>query len=86
MTLAAALSDRLSLATRRGQGIVRDSYGSGEQAAHDIMRAAAETIGLEISTVLETLPKPFAPAGKVTCPHRMTPKKSDYLPLVSYIR
>jgi N-carbamoyl-L-amino-acid hydrolase len=49
MTLAAALFDRLSLATRRGRGIVRDSYGSGEQAAHDIMRAAAETIGLDIS-------------------------------------
>jgi len=28
---------------------VRDSYGDGEQAAHDIMRAAAERIGLEIS-------------------------------------
>src|SRR6202789_724438 len=39
----------LSSATRRGRGIVRDSYGPGEQAAHDIMRAAAGAIGLEIS-------------------------------------
>jgi N-carbamoyl-L-amino-acid hydrolase len=61
MTLAAALFDRLSLATRRGRGILRDSYGSGEQAAHDIMRAAAETIGLEtsidaIGNLMMTLP------------------------------
>ena len=39
--LAAALFDTLDRATRRGRGIVRDSYGDGEQAAHDIMRAAA---------------------------------------------
>jgi N-carbamoyl-L-amino-acid hydrolase len=47
--LAASLFDRLSDATRRGRGIVRDSYGAGEQAAHDIMRSAAERIGLEVS-------------------------------------
>ena len=40
---------------------MRDSYGSGEQAAHDIMRAAAETIGLEtsidaIGNLMMTLP------------------------------
>jgi beta-ureidopropionase / N-carbamoyl-L-amino-acid hydrolase len=49
LELAASLFDRLSEATRRGRGIVRDSYGAGEQAAHDIMRAAGERIGLEIS-------------------------------------
>src|SRR5580692_4410819 len=49
LKLAAALFDSLSSATRRGRGIVRDSYGAGEQAAHDIMRAAAETIGLDVS-------------------------------------
>ncbi len=47
--LAASLFDALSRATRRGRGIVRDSYGAGEQAAHDIVRAAASTMGLEIS-------------------------------------
>jgi beta-ureidopropionase / N-carbamoyl-L-amino-acid hydrolase len=47
--LAASLFDQLSRATRQGRGIVRDSYGSGEQAGHDIMRSAAETIGLDIS-------------------------------------
>ncbi len=49
LELAASLFDSLSRATRRGRGIVRDSYGPGEQAAHDIARCAAETIGLEIS-------------------------------------
>ncbi len=47
--LAATLFEQLDRATRRGRGIVRDSYGAGEQAAHDIMRTAAERIGLEIS-------------------------------------
>src|SRR5690349_17891713 len=49
INLAASLFDALANATRRGRGIVRDSYGEGEQAAHDIMRTAAATIGLEIS-------------------------------------
>ena len=48
--LATTLFAQLDRATRHGRGIVRDSYGAGEQAAHDIMRAAAERIGLEIST------------------------------------
>jgi N-carbamoyl-L-amino-acid hydrolase len=61
MTLAANLFERLSVATRRGRGIVRDSYGPGEQAAHDIMRAAADTIGLvtsidAIGNLMMTLP------------------------------
>jgi N-carbamoyl-L-amino-acid hydrolase len=49
LALAASLFDALSGATRRGQGIVRDSYGAGEQAAHDIARATAGTLGLEVS-------------------------------------
>jgi beta-ureidopropionase / N-carbamoyl-L-amino-acid hydrolase len=47
--LAASLFEALAGATRRGRGIVRDSYGEGEQAAHDIMRSAATRIGLEVS-------------------------------------
>ncbi|MBV8806466.1 MAG: M20/M25/M40 family metallo-hydrolase [Sinobacteraceae bacterium] len=47
--LAESLFGQLDRATRRGRGIVRDSYGEGEQAAHDIVRAAGEAIGLEIS-------------------------------------
>jgi beta-ureidopropionase / N-carbamoyl-L-amino-acid hydrolase len=47
--LALSLFDRLSRTTRHGQGIVRDSYGPGEQAAHDIARSQAEAIGLEVS-------------------------------------
>jgi N-carbamoyl-L-amino-acid hydrolase len=49
LKLAAALFDSLERATRRGSGIVRDSFGAGEQAAHDIMRAAAERLGLDVS-------------------------------------
>ncbi|HWW81316.1 MAG TPA: hydantoinase/carbamoylase family amidase [Steroidobacteraceae bacterium] len=49
MELATTLLEQLDRATRRGRGIVRDTYGAGEQAAHDIMRAAALRIGLEIS-------------------------------------
>jgi beta-ureidopropionase / N-carbamoyl-L-amino-acid hydrolase len=47
--LAASLFEALAQATRRGRGIVRDSYGPGEQAAHDIVRAAAERIGLAVA-------------------------------------
>jgi N-carbamoyl-L-amino-acid hydrolase len=48
--LAEALFDALAQATRQGRGIVRDSYGAGEQAGYDIVRAAAEQLGLEVST------------------------------------
>ncbi|HME38183.1 MAG TPA: hydantoinase/carbamoylase family amidase [Steroidobacteraceae bacterium] len=49
LKLAATLFDSLSRTTRIGRGIVRDSYGAGEQAAHDLMRGAAGELGLEIS-------------------------------------
>lgn len=49
LDLAASLFEALSRATRRGRGIVRDSYGAGEQAAHDILRSAASARALEIS-------------------------------------
>jgi beta-ureidopropionase / N-carbamoyl-L-amino-acid hydrolase len=49
LNLATQLFDSLSRETRQGHGIVRDSYGAGEQAAHDIMRRAAEGIGLAIA-------------------------------------
>ncbi len=45
--LAAGLFDTLDRTTRRGRGIDRDSYGDGEQAAHNLMRSTAETLGLE---------------------------------------
>src|SRR2546430_3032327 len=49
LDLAASLFEALSRATRRGRGIVRDSYGDGEQAAHDITRSAADAAGLDVS-------------------------------------
>lgn len=49
LDLAESLFTQLDRATRRGAGIVRDSYGPGEQAAHDIVGAAARHLGLEVS-------------------------------------
>jgi N-carbamoyl-L-amino-acid hydrolase len=59
--LAADLFDRLAARTRVGPGIVRDTYGAGEQAAHDMARAVAESLGLEtaadaIGNLFMTLP------------------------------
>jgi N-carbamoyl-L-amino-acid hydrolase len=48
LDLAASLFAGLGGATRRGRGIVRDSYGAGEQAAHDLIGAAARALGLEV--------------------------------------
>jgi beta-ureidopropionase / N-carbamoyl-L-amino-acid hydrolase len=47
--LAATLFDTLDRTTRRGRGIDRDSYGDGEQAAHDLLRSSAVSLGLETS-------------------------------------
>ncbi len=49
LDLAASMFEALSQATRRGRGIVRDSYGPGEQAAHTIVRSVADVIGLEVA-------------------------------------
>jgi len=49
MALAASLFDTLDRTTRHELGVVRDSYGDGEQAAHDLMRAAALRLELEVS-------------------------------------
>jgi N-carbamoyl-L-amino-acid hydrolase len=49
LALAASLFEGLSRATRQGAGIVRETYGAGEQAAHDLMREAAQALDLEIA-------------------------------------
>ncbi len=49
LPLAVRLFDDLAAATRRGRGIERDSYGPGEQAAHDMMKVAAARRGLEVA-------------------------------------
>lgn len=48
--LADRLFQQLDRATRQGPGIVRDTYGPGEQAAHDIVGVAAEALELEVKT------------------------------------
>jgi N-carbamoyl-L-amino-acid hydrolase len=50
LDLAASLFEGLSRTTRRGRGIVRDSYGVGEQAAHDLVRTSATAVGLEVGS------------------------------------
>ena len=59
--LAARLFDALREASFDGVGVTRASYGPGEQRAHDIVRAEAATLGLEIAVdpagnMLMTLP------------------------------
>ncbi len=59
--LAARLFDALREASFDGVGVTRDSYGPGEQRAHDIVRAEAAALGLEIAVdpagnMLMTLP------------------------------
>jgi beta-ureidopropionase / N-carbamoyl-L-amino-acid hydrolase len=41
LELAASLFEALSRTTRHGRGIVRDSYGVGEQTAHDLARSGS---------------------------------------------
>src|SRR5258707_11182238 len=48
IALAERLFAELRARTAHGAGIVRDSYGRGEQIGHDIAAAAAAAIGLEI--------------------------------------
>ena len=47
--LAQGVFDELRTRTSQGTGIVRDSYGPGEETAHEIVRAMAETLGIEVA-------------------------------------
>ena len=47
VALAASLFDALRDATEDGEGVTRESYGPGENAAHMIVRDAAAAAGLE---------------------------------------
>lgn len=49
LTLAAGLFEQLRVMSFDGMGITRDSYGIGEQRAHDLLAQTAETLGLEVS-------------------------------------
>jgi len=50
LDLAAHLFEALHEKTFDGIGVTRDAYGPGEQAAHDLIRATAEGLRLEIDT------------------------------------
>jgi len=69
ITLAGRLFGELARGTRAGRGIVRDSYGPGEQFAHDLIAATGRDLGLEVGhdaalNTYVTLPgrDPAAPA------------------------
>ncbi len=48
--LASDLFDRLRAETFDGIGITRDTFGEGEQKAHDMVAEAARALGLDVST------------------------------------
>ncbi len=48
LPLAQQLFEQLRTQSKDGAGVTRASYGPGEQLAHDLMRRAAQGIGLEI--------------------------------------
>lgn len=50
LPIAANLLDELRVRTADTEGVTRASYGAGEQVGHDLMRAAATAIGLEMRT------------------------------------
>jgi N-carbamoyl-L-amino-acid hydrolase len=49
MPLARRLFDDLRRLTADGDGVTRDSYGPGEQVAHDLVEAAARALALELA-------------------------------------
>ena len=48
--LAATFLDELRHRTADGPGVTRDSYGPGEQTAHDLVAETGATLGLEVET------------------------------------
>lgn len=48
--LAEKLFDELRRRTADGPGVTRESYGAGEQAAHDLVAETGRTLGLEVET------------------------------------
>jgi N-carbamoyl-L-amino-acid hydrolase len=79
--LFAAIHD----ATFDGVGVTRQAYGPGEQAAHDLVRAEAEALGLEVRTdaagnLFMTLPGSDRAAKRVVLGSHLdsVPQGGDY--------
>ncbi|EHK65902.1 Zn-dependent hydrolase [Achromobacter arsenitoxydans] len=81
LPLARRMLDTLRERTADGLGVTRDAYGAGEQCAHDLVRAEALRLGLEVrvdgsGNLYATLP------GKDrTRPVRMTGSHLDSVPV-----
>ncbi|KLU25070.1 allantoate amidohydrolase [Caballeronia mineralivorans PML1(12)] len=78
--LACALFERLRAESFDGVGITRDSYGAGEQCAHDAVEEAARGIGLEISTDAALNLYMTLPGRDRAAPARMTGSHLDSVP------
>jgi N-carbamoyl-L-amino-acid hydrolase len=50
LPMASRLFNELQERTTSGRGVTRASYRAGEQIGHDLMRTAAEEVGLEVTT------------------------------------
>lgn len=46
--LAEDLFDQLARCSQRPRGITRDTYGAGENAAHEVFRASSSSLGLDV--------------------------------------
>lgn len=80
LDLARDLFDRLGRQSHDGVGITRDTYGSGEQAAHDLIRVEAERLGLEVETDAALNLYITLPGGDRSAPKIMVGSHLDSVP------
>jgi N-carbamoyl-L-amino-acid hydrolase len=80
LTLAGELFDTLRALSFDGVGITRDTYGAGEQRAHDLMRDTAQRLGLEVTTDAALNLYMTLPGRDRTLPAVMTGSHLDSVP------
>lgn len=88
--LVAAVDARLPMATQLledlrarsadGDGVTRVAYGAGEQVGHDLMRAAAGSIGLEVTTDAAGNLYATLPGADANAPHWISGSHFDSVP------
>ncbi|WP_347558344.1 Zn-dependent hydrolase [Robbsia sp. KACC 23696] len=80
MALARQLFDILRADSFDGVGVTRDSYGTGEQRAHEQIRTAAEALGLSVRTDAALNLYITLPGQERTAPARVTGSHLDSVP------
>lgn len=78
--LAERVFAELRVCTSQGAGIVRDSYGRGEQIAHEIAAKAATAIGLEVARDAALNLYMTLPGGDRTAPSLLMGSHLDSVP------